>query len=168
MPASWQLVAEGMARGTGVGPLCVQGHSLCRKGARAVNTHKHGFTFDAERSISCHAASTLKICCPGRVLLWFLERVLTGYKQRVRSPYLQAPYLQTPARTDADYRGWNTLRESSKRQNVDLLHINQYLHSLTWHEVHVLQGLPGKNMYVGHMRTPPFSRRRLGAAEGGH
>lgn len=91
-----------------------------------------------------------------------------GYKHTVRSPYLQVPHLQTPASSDADNRGWKTLRESSRKQNVDLLHINQYLHSLTWHEVHVLQGLHGKNIYVVHMQTPPFSRRRLGAAEGGH
>ena len=91
-----------------------------------------------------------------------------GYKHTVRSPYLQAPHLQTPASSDADNRGWRTLRESSRKQNVDLLHINQSLHSLTWHEVHVLQGLHGKNIYVVHMQTPPVSRRRLGAAEGGH
>lgn len=65
-------------RGTGVGPPYVEGHSLCRKGDRALNTHKHGFTFDAVRSTSCHAASTLKIHCPGRVLLWLLERALMG------------------------------------------------------------------------------------------
>ena len=69
---------RGMVRGTGVGPPYVRGHSLCKKGDRAVNTHKHGFTFDAERPTSRHAASTLKIHCPGSVLLWLLERALMG------------------------------------------------------------------------------------------
>lgn len=84
------------------GPLCVQGHSLCRKEARAVNTNKHRFTFDAERPTSCHVASTLKIHCPGRVLLWFLERVLTGISTqsglrtyRLHTCRLQPAQMQT-------------------------------------------------------------------------